>query len=106
MCIIFQKWCTHTKNDTVLKVDSHAGYRLAVFMMSPWWISHMDVPKLCGCQHLFQRLEVQLNLLNLSLLQSVHIDVNSIWATVSCSSKLPRYEVAHPRSSFQSCRTP
>ena len=49
MCTIFKKLFMHTKNDTVLEVDGHAGYRLAVFLMSPWWISYMDVPKLCGC---------------------------------------------------------
>lgn len=39
----------HTKNDTVLEVDGHAGNCLAVFKMSPWWISYMEVPKLSGC---------------------------------------------------------
>ena len=67
MSMAFQKCCTHTENDTVLEVDGHAGYRLAVFMMSPCWISHIDVPKLFWCQHLFQCSEIQLNLLNLSL---------------------------------------
>lgn len=39
----------HTENDTVLEVDGHADYWLAVFMMLPWWMSYIEVPKLSGC---------------------------------------------------------
>lgn len=35
-----------TENDTVLEVNGHASSCLAVFMMLPWWMSYMDVPKL------------------------------------------------------------
>ena len=42
----------------------------------------MEVPKLFSCQHINYNLMFWLNLLDLALLQPVHIDVNSIWTSL------------------------